>query len=564
MNVRRTRLVTGLILLSYLTTHLLNHGLGLISLEAMEWGRRWFLLLWRNPLGTAVLYSALLTHLCLAIWALYQRRHWRMPTSEMLQLVFGLTIPLLLTIHIVGTRLTHEYFGVDDSYTLTVLTLWHASPMDGLRQSILILIAWTHGCIGCHFWLRLKKWYPRVAPYFLALALLIPVCGLLGFVTAGRELSNLIARQPEWLENFLSAAKVPPRSERAVLYQIYDVVLITFGAAIVLALLGRAARSLLERRSRISITYPNGRVVQVPRNFSILDASRLANIPHASVCGGRGRCSTCRVRVTQGAASLPPPSAGELKVLQRVGAAPNVRLACQLRPTANLTVTPLLPANAQASDGYGQPAYLTGQERMIAVMFADIRSFTGIAETKLPYDLVFFLNSYFESVGAAIVSNGGIIDKFVGDGVMALFGVQNGPEEGCRQALAAAQDMIERVDGLSRALFEELSSPLRIGIGVHCGPAVVGRMGYGESVHVTAIGDTVNVASRLQDATKEFHCQLVFSAEVAKYSGVDTAGLPRHDLTVRNRREALIIYAIENVSALEPEPDPVVGAPADS
>ena len=560
MNVRRTRLVTGLILLTYLTTHLLNHGLGLISLEAMEWGRRWFLLLWRNPLGTAVLYSALLTHLCLAIWALYQRRHWRMPASEMLQLVFGLTIPLLLTIHIVGTRLTHEYFGVDDSYTLTVLTLWHASPMDGLRQSILILIAWTHGCIGCHFWLRLKKWYPRVAPYFLALALLIPVCGLLGFVTAGRELSNLIARQPEWLENFLTAAKVPPRSERAVLYQIYDVVLITFGAAIVLALLGRVARSLLERRSRITITYPNGRVVQVPRNFSILDASRLANIPHASVCGGRGRCSTCRVRVTQGAASLPPPSAGELKVLQRVGAAPNVRLACQLRPTANLTVTPLLPASAQASDGYGQPAYLTGQERMIAVMFADIRSFTGIAETKLPYDLVFFLNSYFASVGAAIVSNGGIIDKFVGDGVMALFGVQNEPEEGCRQALAAAQDMIERVDAFSRALFEELSSPLRIGIGVHCGPAVVGRMGYGESVHVTAIGDTVNVASRLQDATKEFHCQLVFSAEVAKYSGVDTAGLPRHDLTVRNRREALIIYAIENVSALEPQLTSAVGA----
>ena len=135
-------------------------------------------------------------------------------------------------------------------------------------------------------------------------------------------------------------------------------------------------------------------------------------------------------------------AAGELKVLQRVGAAPDVRLACQLRPTNNLTVTPLLPAHAQASEGYGQPAYLAGQERMIAVMFADIRSFTGIAETKLPYDLVFFLNSYFAAVGAAIVSSGGIIDKFVGDGVMALFGVESGPEEGCRQALAAAQAMI--------------------------------------------------------------------------------------------------------------------------
>jgi adenylate cyclase len=318
-----------------------------------------------------------------------------------------------------------------------------------------------------------------------------------------------------------------------------------------LALLARIARNLVERRSRIRITYPNGREVQAPRNFSVLEASRLAAIPHASVCGGRGRCSTCRVRITLGAANLPPPTAGELKVLQRVGAAPDVRLACQLRPTNNLTVTPLLPAHAQASEGYGQPAYLAGQERMIAVMFADIRSFTGIAETKLPYDLVFFLNSYFAAVGAAIASSGGMIDKFVGDGVMALFGVESGAEEGCRQALAAARAMIDRVDGLSGALAEELSAPLRIGIGIHCGPAVVGRMGYGESIHVTAIGDTVNVASRLQDATKEFHCQLVFSEEVAKQSGFNTAGLPRHELTVRNRREALAIFAVEEVAVLD-------------
>ena len=228
MNVRRTRLVTGLILLTYLSTHLLNHALGLISLAAMEWGRRWFLLLWRNPLGTAVLYSALLTHLCLAIWALYQRRHWRMPLCEVLQLTFGLTIPLLLTIHFVGTRLTHELFGVDDSYTLMVLTLWHAAPMDGLRQAILIVIAWTHGCIGCHYWLRLRKWYPRIAPLPAhPVRCLSRSCGLLGFVGAGREVANLIARQPEWLEGFLVAAKVPPRSQRAVLYQIYDGVLIT-------------------------------------------------------------------------------------------------------------------------------------------------------------------------------------------------------------------------------------------------------------------------------------------------------------------------------------------------
>jgi adenylate cyclase len=555
MNVRRTRLVTGLILLTYLSTHLLNHALGLISLDAMEWGRQWFLLLWRNPLGTAALYGALLTHLGLAIWALYLRRHLRMPLAEMLQLLFGLTIPALLSIHIVGTRLTHEFFGVNDSYTLLVLTLWHASPMDGLRQAILILIAWTHGCIGCHFWLRLKRWYPHVAPYFLALALLIPVFGLLGFVEAGREISSLIARQPDWLDQFIAAAKVPPRSERAILYNFNDGVLITFAAAIVLALLARIARHLGERRSRIQITYPDGREVHAPRNFSVLEASRLAGIPHASVCGGRGRCSTCRIRVSQGLSSLPAPSAGELKVLQRVGAAPNVRLACQLRPTKNLSVMPLLPANAQANDGFGQPAYLAGQELTIAVLFADLRTFTGIAERKLPYDLVFLLNRYFESVGAAITVAGGIVDKFIGDGVMALFGVDNGPQEGCRQALAAAKAMVEQVDALSRTLAEDLNEPLRIGIGIHCGPAVVGRMGYGPSIHLTAIGDTVNVASRLQDSTKEYLCQLVISEEVAQQSGLDVSELPRHELTVRNRREALAIFVVNDPRAIASNKD---------
>ena len=550
MNVRRTRLVTGLILLSYLSTHLLNHSLGLISLDAMEWGRQGFLLLWRNPLGTLALYGALLTHISLAIWALYQRRYLRMALAELLQLLFGLTIPILLSIHVVGTRLNHELFGIDDSYTLMVLTLWHASPMDGLRQSILILVAWTHGCIGFHYWLRLKPWYARFAPYFLALALLIPVLGLLGFVSAGREVSNLIARQPDWIERFLAAAKIPPRSERQIIYLINDGAQITFAVAIALALLARVARSLYERRNQICIIHSDGREVLVPRGFSVLEASRLAGIPHASVCGGRGRCSTCRIRVSQGLSTLPLPSAGELKVLQRVGAAANVRLACQLRPTTNVTVTRLLPADAQARDGYAQPAYLAGQERTIAVLFADLRTFTGIAEHKLPYDLVFLLNRYFESVGAAITVAGGIVDKFIGDGVMALFGVDSGPQEGCRQGLSAAKTMVEQVDALSRTLAEDLDEPLRIGIGIHCGPAVVGRMGYGPSIHLTAIGDTVNVASRLQDLTKEFKCQLVISEEVVRLSGVNVGGLPCHEVTVRNRGEALKVFAVDDVSKI--------------
>jgi adenylate cyclase len=553
MNVRRTRLVTGLILLTYLSTHLLNHALGLISLDAMESGRAWFLALWRNPVGTAALYTSLLTHFSLALWSLYQRRHLRIPLWEALQLTLGLSIPPLLSLHFVGTRMSHEWLGVEDSYSLLVLTLWHASPWDGLKQALLITVAWLHGSIGFHFWLRLRPWYRRLAPIFLGCALLLPVLGLLGFTQAGHEVENLVARDPNWIAQTLQQSKVPPRSERESVYRLDDAIVATYVLAVILTLLARVARDVVERRRRIRITYPDGREVAVPRGFSILEASRFAGIPHASVCGGRGRCSTCRVRVTAGFLKQPPPSPAEQRVLQRVGAPPNVRLACQLRPVENISITPLLPAGANASDGYAQPSYLAGQERTIAILFADLRTFTGIAEQKLPYDLVFLLNNYFEAVGEVITAAGGFVDKFIGDGVMALFGVESGPVEGCRQAMTAAARMVEQVGVLSRALAEELAEPLKIGVGIHCGPAVVGRMGYGATIHLTAIGDTVNVASRLQDLTKQYACHLVISEEVARQAGLNVTVLAKHETTVRNRREALTIFAIDDVAALARE-----------
>ena len=550
MNIRETRIVTGLVLFSYLTTHLLNHLLGLISLDAMEAGRQWFLALWRNPLSTALLYASLLTHFSLALYALYQRRHLRMPFWEALQLTLGLCIPLLLTTHFVGTRMAYEWYGVQDMYAKTVLALWRQNPGLGLRQAGLILIAWTHGCIGLYFWLKLRPWYPRYAAALYALALLLPVFALLGFVQAGREIDYLIVRNPDWIEQLYRRTKVLAPDQGDDLVNLRDGIIYGFWLCLGAILAARAARHGFERRGRIRITYPDGREVQVPRGFSVLEASRFARIPHASVCGGRGRCSTCRIRIGSGLVSLPPPSPSEKRVLQRVGAAPNVRLACQLRPTANITVTPLLPPHAQAHDGYGQPAYLAGQELNIAVMFADLRSFTGISEKRLPYDLVFLLNRYFESVGEPIGAAGGMVDKFIGDGVMALFGVDGDHRSGCRQALAAARAMIDQVDLLSQNLVEDLSEPLRLGIGIHYGPAVVGRMGYGPATSVTAIGDTVNVASRLQDLTKEFNCPLVISAEAAREAGVNIAELTRHEVTVRNRGEALAVYAVEDVAKI--------------
>lgn len=550
MSIRSTRITTGLVLYTYLTTHLLNHSLGLISLDAMEAGRSWFLALWRNPVGTTLLYGSLLTHFSLALYALYQRRHLRIPFWEALQLALGLCIPLLLATHFAGTRLAYEWYGVEDSYAKTVLTLWRQNPILGLRQALLILIAWTHGSIGLYFWLRLRPWYPRYAAALYALALLLPVLALLGFTQAGREIDYLIARDPQWIEQLYHSTNVLRPGQGSDLVSVRDGIIYGFWACLGAVLLARGLRHVYQRRRSVRITYPDARQVQAPRGFSVLEASRYAGIPHASVCGGRGRCSTCRIRVKGPASALPAAGPAEARLLQRVGVPPNVRLACQLRPAGDVSVTPLLPANAQASDGYAQPSYLAGQERTIAVLFADLRSFTGIAEKKLPYDLVFLLNSYFETVGETITVAGGRVDKFIGDGVMALFGIDAGPEEGCRQALTAARRMVEQVEVLSQALAEDLPEPLRIGIGIHCGPAVVGRMGYGETVHLTAIGDTVNVASRLQDLTKQYSCHLVISDEVARQSRMNAEGLTRYETTVRNRHEALNIFAVDDVQTL--------------
>ena len=546
--VIRLRLWSGLVLFTYLSTHFANHALGLISLQAMENGRMWFLTLWRGRLGALALYGAFLTHFILALTSLYRRHHLRMPAWEAAQLVLGLTIPPMLAYHVVGTRVASALFGVADSYSRVVLTLWHLSPESGLRQAILLLVAWMHGCIGLHFWLRLRPWYPRIGVGLYGAALLLPVLALLGFAKAGQEVSAL-ARDPNWMRG-VSQHLVTP-AEGNSLERLRGIILGVYGTSVGLVLVARAIRREYERRwTGIRVSYPNGRVVTVPAGFTVLEASRFAGIPHASVCGGRGRCSTCRVRVDLGAEFLRPATADERRVLKRVAAPPTVRLACQLRPTHDLAVTPLLPANAGPQDGFAAPESAQGMEQEIAVLFADLRAFTQLAEPKLPYDVVFILNRYFEAVGTAIKHAGGIANQFTGDGVMALFGVDSTVKAGCQGALLAAGEMVEAVAALSSTLANELAAPLRIGIGIHAGSAVIGRMGYGETVYLTAVGDTVHVASRLEQLTKDYNCDLVISEEVARRAGLDVSGHPQHLLTLRNRTAPLEVRIIQDARRL--------------
>ena len=549
--VRRLRLISGLVMFTFVATHLINHALGLVSLAAMESGRHVFLVLWRNPVGEALLLAAILTHLLLAAWSIYLRRQLRMPLWEAVQLVLGLCVPILLVNHLVGTHIANKLYGFQDSYTLLVLLYWELKPEIGISQTLLLLVAWTHGCMGVHYWLRMQPWYARVSMVLYTIVILLPVLALLGFSQAGRFVATL-ASDPLWVQETFGDARMPEALASAALRQIGDTIRIALGVLLAVTIAARALRQLHERSRSVRITYPGGQAASVPVGFSVLEASRQERIPHASVCGGRGRCSTCRVRIVSGAGRLPAPGPAEARVLARLKAGPDVRLACQLRPVYDLSVMPLIPPSIEAGESLQYPGVMAGQERELCVMFADLRGFTRIAEKRLPYDVVFLLNRYFEAAGGAIEAAGGIPNQFIGDGVMALFGVDSDPETGAKQALVAARAMHRAMAMLSADLHEVLPAPLRLGIGIHCGTTVVGHMGRGVATYLTAVGDTVNTASRLQEQTKEFGCELIVSDRVAQRAGLDVTGFQREDISVRNRAETITVWVIPDVEVLRP------------
>ena len=549
--IRRVRLISGLIMFTFVTSHLLNHALGLVSMDFAE-DAMWYLFrVYTSWLGSTALYGAFLAHFLLALYALWQRQTLRLTAPEAVQYTLGFLIPLVLTEHVMATRVGDTFFGGDFGYYRSVLTVYfHDDPAKGILQGTVLIVAWVHGCIGLRFWLRLKPWYARAQPYLFAAALLIPVLALLGVVVAGKEVMAL-AHDPAWLAE---TYRIHPRPPQPGLGEIEDLVFalrLFFVGSVGGVLLARIGRRHWQKRHGVSrITYPDGRFIDVARGVTVLEASRLLGIPHASVCGGRGRCSTCRSRIEGPPAAIPPPSSEELKVLRRVQVGPGIRLACQLRPLGDIRVTPLLPPFAQAQDGFARPGYLQGGEREIAILFADLRAFTRLAEARLPYDVVFILNRYFAAMGHAVEDAGGHLDKFIGDGVMALFGIESGPQTGCRQALRAARLMSERLVELNRALANDLPEQLRIGIGLHFGPTIVGEMGYGKAVSLTAVGDAVNTASRLESASKEYECELVVSEDLVARAGIDLAAFPRHEIELRGRRQVIALRTLTSAQDL--------------
>jgi ferredoxin len=334
--LQRLRLASGLVLFTFAGTHFLNHSLGLVSLEAMHAAQDVRTAVTRSALGTVVLVAALATHFSLGLYKLAMRKTLRMPLWEALQILIALAIPFLLFPHIVNTRIAHVFFNVNDSYLYELARLW---PDRAVLQSLLLLLVWAHGCIGLHYWLRLSDGYATARPVLWTIAALVPIAGVAGFAASG-QLTAEIMTDPEALAQLKRRSNWPNAVDGALMAQMRDWTQYIFGAVLV-ALFGyHALRSYRSRtRDDLKVTYQDGPTVSATKGMTLLEISRASGVPHASVCGGRARCFTCRVKVDQGLDDLPAPGRAESVALRALEAPANIRLACQLRPTASLAVT---------------------------------------------------------------------------------------------------------------------------------------------------------------------------------------------------------------------------------
>jgi len=536
---RQVRLISGLTIACYLIPHLINHALGLISVEAMEAMREVLAAFWQWLPIWWILPTSLLTHLLFSIIAVFRRTTLQMPLSEMIQLLLGLTVPLLLLGHIVGTRVTTTMTGMVTDYEYVLGTI-ASSNARIVMQSVLVVVVWVHLCIGLHMWLRQWRWYRHAKSVLYAFAVLLPTLSLLGFWRglAGviNTMDDPVARERIFIDWFALDDK-----SRTILYSLENTLITIFLVGVSASLVLRWGLIWRNRASAV-IRHSSGRVIPISRGQSMLEAIRVAGIDHACICGGNARCTTCRVEVSDGAEYLPEPSAMEVAALKRISTSRNIRLACQCYPVDDISITPLVDPESMRTGKRSQRGGVAGSEQDVVALFVDLRESTRLAEDKLPYDVVFILNRFFSEMSEALDDTGGLYAQFTGDGLLALYGLDCPLEQAAEAALEGAHNMIERVEKLNSELGRELTRPLTIGIGIHTGEAIVGDMGPPATPIRSAIGDNINIAARLESLTKEFGCQLVVSQKTIDIADADFSHYRLETATIEGRSDSLLVY----------------------
>lgn len=344
---KRLRIITGLILFAFVSMHLANIAMGLSSVALMEQMQPYLLGPWQNFAAGTVLAISLLVHMGLGFQAIYRRNTFNMSRNDIVQIVSSLILVPLMIPHIAGTIGARNFFDLPQDFPGVLLLFWYYQPAEGLRQVLLLAATWIHGCIGLFIWLRLQPWWSRVSLFCYPVAVALPVLAMLGYVEGGKQVMSgeveVVYAQPP--EGGPTVEEIVASLNTAVFWMIALFLAVT---AVVLAarwwrLMGHDGATRIRYAGQQAYTAENG--------LTLLESATVNDIPHAALCGGRGRCGTCRVKVIGASQQLPAPTGEELRTLKRIGADEDVRLACQLKVMGGqIEVARILPPHVKPAD----------------------------------------------------------------------------------------------------------------------------------------------------------------------------------------------------------------------
>jgi adenylate cyclase len=540
---RNLRMASGLILFTYIGAHLFNHALGLYSLDAAEEGLGLAMEVWYSVPGTILLYGAAGVHFLLALWSIYDRRTFRLPPAELLRIALGFTLPLILIAHAADTRLAWELFELPSDYKRVISHLWVVDAQG--RQLGLMAPGWIHGCLGQQFAFQRHAWFRKSRYVLFALVLLLPVFSALGFVSMAREIGANAELTSTARRDM--GPQAPDANKRAEVKRWSNNLLIGYFAIIAAAFAARGVRNAVERSGRglVAIAFP-GRTVRVPRGWTVLEASRGFHLPHAAVCGGRARCSTCRVRVTAGEDHCPPAQADERLTLARIDAPSDVRLACQLRPTGDVSVIPLVQTERPI---YRQVAVQRTTEREVVIMICDFLNRAEVASDHLPQDLLYVLTLYIEALGNAVRAAQGTLSYVEIDSVCAMFGLDCAPAEAARQALQAAHAIEAAMVDLNERFGQQWNCKVDIAVSIHAGRAAVGEIGSSDPPTMMAIGEAMDTVSDLRTLAARERKAFAVTEPVYTAAGIEPTGGAGEKVTFRPRGRPAPMWATLTAAA---------------
>ena len=259
----------------------------------------------------------------------------------------------------------------------------------------------------------------------------------------------------------------------------------------------------------------DNKTISVSPDSTILESSLKAGIDHTHVCGGNARCSTCRVYVVEGLSNCLPRNEKEKKLAEKLRFPQDIRLACQTKIKGDITIRRIVIDDLdreiilkQFGDDSGTKL---GQEKDLAILFTDIENYTQFAEAFPAYDVVHVLNRYYQTMNDIIKSHKGIISDVAGDGILALFGVMADRKNPVLDAINAVQGMNTALIQFNEYLNQMYGRSFGIRAGINFGKVIVGNFDTGRMSKISALGDAVNLASRIETANKDYGTRLLIS-----------------------------------------------------